>query len=131
MKMSAGLMAAVVFLFAATAWALTPDDITMYKDSNGKQLRIVVRKPTRLPRKEYIKRITVTIDDQKPVEERFYFQRGSAQRMSVPVDNLDTILTIKVIAEPTTGGSVERMFTPQGIMAEKPTTDAIQEEASY
>ncbi len=115
MKLKVAMAILAGFFYAAAAWALTAEDINVYKDPGNKQIIVEVRKPTRLPRKDYVKQIEVTVDNNKPVSERFYFQRGPIQRMNVPVAALDAVQTVAVVAYPTTGGAAQKIFSAQQI----------------
>jgi len=115
MKLRIGGVVVASFIYAAAAWAFTADDVKLYKDPDNKQLQVEVKKPTHNPRKDYVKQIEVIVDGKEPVVKQFNFQRGSFQRMVVPVEAVEGIQTVTVVAYPTTGASVQKDFSAKDI----------------
>ena len=103
-KVLAGITMMLVLLgHLPPLWALNAGDIKAYKTPDGKALNIVVRNRSGEPRDDYVKSITVTIDDEEPVVQQYRFQRGPSQRMIVPVENFEEIATIVIAADVSRG----------------------------
>ena len=47
---------------AGSAGALTEQDVTVYKNTDGTELQVVVRHPTSRPREVFIRHIEVQVD---------------------------------------------------------------------
>lgn len=131
MKQIILLVLALTFIGSVDVLALTADDIHIYQIEDEAKLEIVVRNPTREPRKDYIKKIEVYIDNNKPVYKTFNFQRGPSQRFKVSVPDIENILKIRVKAYPNGGREAEKDFVKDDIEIKKRKKAISGEDSSY
>lgn len=109
-------IAGILCGLAGSAWALTEQDVTVYKNTDGTELQVVVHNPTRDARQDFIRRIEVQVGSSEPIVQSFNFQRGPTQSMILPVTGLEKNPAIRVKATPSGGAAVEVMVTPKELL---------------
>jgi len=87
-----------------------PKDISLNADFANNSIKIVITHIVTNPRKHYIRMVEVTVDDQKPLVYRFFFQRGDKKTFSVDIPDLGGVKKITVKAYPDRGGTLEKKF---------------------
>ncbi len=106
------LLVVVTFflMLCFSVYAHRPIAIKIEPDFKNDKLTIRIIHPVTNPRKRYIKKVEVLIDDRKPLVYRFFFQIGDKKEFSISVPDLDKAEKLIIRAYCVKGGMREEEF---------------------
>ena len=91
-------------------YAHPPTDIEITPDFKNSNLKIDITHPVSNPRKRYIDKVAITIDDKEPIVKYFFFQTGVNKVFTIQIPDLDKAKNIVIKARCKHGGSLEKRF---------------------
>lgn len=112
----------VIFFISQIGFAHNPKDIIIEPDFEKNQIYIKVTHIVQKPRKFYIRKIEVTVDDKQPLIYRFNRQRKTSyQELTIDLANLGEVKYIKIKAYPMRGFPLEKEFNIQTLKEQSST----------
>ncbi len=102
------ILLSLVFCFPT--YAHRPTAINIEPDFKNNKLTIDIAHPVANPRRHYIRKVEIFIDDREPLLYRFYFQVGDRKKFTVSVDELDKVEKIIIKAYSNRGSMREEEF---------------------
>ncbi|OPX28673.1 MAG: hypothetical protein B1H08_05480 [Candidatus Omnitrophica bacterium 4484_171] len=100
----------ISFLLCFLAYAHAPTDIEITPDFKNNNLKVEITHPVSNPRKRYIDKVSITVDDKDPIIKYFFFQVGDKKIFTIQVPDLDKVKRIVIKARCKHGGSLEKEF---------------------
>lgn len=106
----------LAFFAAGVAFPHNPQDIMVEPNFEKNQLYIKVKHIVQKPRKFYIRKIEVVVDNKKPLIYRFNRQKKTAyQDLTIDLANLGEVEHIKIKAYPMRGFPLQKEFNIQAL----------------
>ena len=104
---------ALFVLFSAVCllvYAHRPTDIEITPDFKSNSLKVEVTHPAYDRHKHYVDKVSITVDDEKPIIKYFFFQTGNKRIFTVQIPDLNKAKKIVVNARCKHGGSLKKEF---------------------
>lgn len=110
----------LTFVIAYQAFPiLRPRDIALDADFENNQLYIKIENFVSNPKKGYIWKVEIVVDQRPPIIENFFFQkRGYYKEFVVDLEDLENVSKVKIKSYRKGGGSLEREFDIQKLKDE-------------
>jgi len=99
-----------IFIFCGAVYAHSPTDIEITPDFKNNNLKIEITHPVSNPRKRYINKVGIAVDDKEPIVKYFFFQIGDKKVFTIQIPDLDKAKKIIIKARCKHGGNLEKEF---------------------